>query len=819
MIPNLLSAIAWAVGVASFIYPLWFKPMLVLTDQFLYDRFDFVFGSFAVMCCGWVVVFNALPLAWFEYKQTLTNDVKGIGYGGWIVITTCVALFATVSDISQGHFSAYFLLWMILNIFAGMACWIAVIAFLHKNNSRTENKKEKKDLLERGVILTSLKQCIDSAPVDEGSFVIGLYGAWGSGKSFVTDLLKHQYEKQEDVIFLQFTASAFSSESAIIRGLYETIENGFPSNSAFLKRALCNYGRSLAECFKAPSIGSFFGSAGSFDQHKNELAKELRLADDKRIVVVVDDIDRLEESEARAVLRAVRNNLDLPRIVFIVSCDPDKVLSFYQGNAGQLEKILNCSLHLPMPTVAQILDYLRDPVVKVVTAATGSEDIAKGTMDLFSDVLAKGAFERVLTLRWAKLLVNQLETYPKDIMREVRPLDIILLEALRLFSPVAWSDISMNESLYLGTRQVFKFGVEAKERRKEELAELKQHLTNLVGGHHMNACFALMEELFPEVFAALKYDPISRFDEERARVEKRVANSECFEKYFFKAVLPNMVSDGHVEKLYKRWNSLGVDEAVEDMVTIFKESPLNKELFFQALLRNCSIASSSTAESMVLALSRLGLRWHDGSREQFGQAKNLFFDLLEKRCLDSDVAKIYMRCLREGTSLDFTAACIAELAIQPRYKKTAGLVDFNEAKKFGVDLLTRIFVKEGVDVFVQYPDSAVSLLRYWANEFYSVAGGKKAEVSNYIWSRINSCPQNLLMIANYLSGPGDHGYYISNMAIEFLDIDVAVVNIEGLITQGVYLGKELEKISSFRDACKQYLEKKDIVSPKNNNEK
>jgi len=61
----------------------------------------------------------------------------------------------------------------------------------------------KQDLLGRGKFIENLQKGIKSLPFDN-SFVFGLYGSWGEGKTSILNLLANKFVKNEDFLIINF---------------------------------------------------------------------------------------------------------------------------------------------------------------------------------------------------------------------------------------------------------------------------------------------------------------------------------------------------------------------------------------------------------------------------------------------------------------------------------------------------------------------------------------------------------------------------------------------------------------------------------------
>lgn len=93
------------------------------------------------------------------------------------------------------------------------------------------------------------------------------------------------------------------------------------------------------------------GRAGSVSAKKQRLEKEL-LKYDGRVVVIIDDIDRLPNDQVRMVFQLVASLAKLPKINYLLSFDEEVVtraLSEVQkcDGAEYLEKVVQVPVRLP----------------------------------------------------------------------------------------------------------------------------------------------------------------------------------------------------------------------------------------------------------------------------------------------------------------------------------------------------------------------------------------------------------------------------------------------------------------------------------------
>ncbi len=191
----------------------------------------------------------------------------------------------------------------------------------------------------------------------ENSLAIGINGKWGSGKSSMLNLIKDKI-KDKDVIEVDFNPWASNNPNSIIEDFFKVLQNALTPYHPSLTRSLMNYSNRIinansgivkeaVEAFVFAVNGS--NSAKELLDDINGALKEIG----KKLVIYIDDIDRLEESEITEVLRLIRNTANFHNTVYIVTYDRAYVVSALHkynshNNEFFLEKIFQLEISLPI---------------------------------------------------------------------------------------------------------------------------------------------------------------------------------------------------------------------------------------------------------------------------------------------------------------------------------------------------------------------------------------------------------------------------------------------------------------------------------------
>lgn len=163
------------------------------------------------------------------------------------------------------------------------------------------------------------------------------------------------------------------------------------------------------------------------------------------IVVVIDDIDRLTKAEVRMVVQLVKANADFPNLVYVLLFQKSIVadaLGEITCEAGQefLKKIVQVELEMPAPPEHNLRKFFEDQISPVLDRAVVRWDKDRWS-ELFDDVIWPWFSTPRDIKRFRGMLEFYLEAHVEDGALEVNPIDLILLEILRMFDPVAFEAV------------------------------------------------------------------------------------------------------------------------------------------------------------------------------------------------------------------------------------------------------------------------------------------------------------------------------------------------------------------------------------------
>lgn len=191
-----------------------------------------------------------------------------------------------------------------------------------------------------------------------GSFSVGIVGKWGSGKSiFIHRIISH-IKAKEDCIVIEFHPWRNHESSNLTKNFFETIREELGKIDSKLGLELRAYSGQLSKLDDNIYVKTIdfmlniiFGEA-SVDKLYNQINQSI-LKLKKKVIVVIDDLDRLEGNEMMEVIKLIRSSSNFKRMAFIVAYDKDYVVNQINsvrgvGNDDFLDKIFLTEFSLPI---------------------------------------------------------------------------------------------------------------------------------------------------------------------------------------------------------------------------------------------------------------------------------------------------------------------------------------------------------------------------------------------------------------------------------------------------------------------------------------
>lgn len=219
-------------------------------------------------------------------------------------------------------------------------------------------------------------------------------------------------------------------------------------------------------------LGSLFKSIMDRNEHlaeenrqsitdfKDDIAESLSKISDP-ILIIIDDIDRLQRHQILTIMQLVKSNADFENIVFLLlyskSVLEKKITDNTQTGHEYMEKIVQVEFKVPEPDFIVLRRYLIDHLDSILDKIKYNNFDQIFDNSYFTDVFYKQGLARYFTnLRSVYKFLNSFEfnllSQLENDYLEVNFVDFMVLETFRIFEPKLYSAIHVNRDLMLGRR-------------------------------------------------------------------------------------------------------------------------------------------------------------------------------------------------------------------------------------------------------------------------------------------------------------------------------------------------------------------------------
>jgi predicted KAP-like P-loop ATPase len=384
------------------------------------------------------------------------------------------------------------------------------------------------------------------APTD--GIVLAINGPWGSGKTSAANMVVEalsELEKSKDenyrVIPVRFNPWWFSQQEDLVKAFFAELSSSLEKDVS--ERVLQGL-RQVAHRLSASkdlviagldfipgggiakaAVGASFKKVGDLAGQQRslfQLREELRVAlrkEGKRILVIIDDVDRLPADELRQIFRLVKSVADLPNVIHLLIFDRDiakQALAENERGSEWHEKIVQASFDLPPVHPVDIHRLFLEGLERLV----GPINLPNRTR--WGNVFYAAIAPWLRTPRDAARLLNVLMVSWPAVAGDVDLADYVVLETIRLYEPRLHAFIRQSPEQLTGL-------VQSTQRAGQTLGE---KLLALVDASKQDHVKAAIQHLFPkleQVWSNHSYTP------EFANImnrERRVCIASRFPAYF-----------------------------------------------------------------------------------------------------------------------------------------------------------------------------------------------------------------------------------------------------------------------------------------------
>lgn len=280
------------------------------------------------------------------------------------------------------------------------------------------------------------------------SFSIGIRGVWGEGKSSFIFLLTKEFEKEsDDFIVLRYNPRHAKSRDLIQLEFFQLLYDELKQYDFRFSSSFNNYLKAI-NVIDSTSIFDFLkqGHDAVFDKEdeKSKINNALTRIN-KRVVIFIDDLDRLLDDEIIEVFKLIDGNASFNNMLFITAYDREyvnKILEKYKHGTGDfIDKFFTVEKSLPYVPKSAYTNYLIRQLKK---------NFKDNVIDEQYNYVAVFSEKNLRTLRDCKRFLNRFIDDYKEKSRGVDFIDFFLLALIEYCWREYYEEIREMKVLHVG---------------------------------------------------------------------------------------------------------------------------------------------------------------------------------------------------------------------------------------------------------------------------------------------------------------------------------------------------------------------------------
>lgn len=530
-------------------------------------------------------------------------------------------------------------------------------------------RKFEEDSLDRGDLVSHLSNLIVQDSIND-SCTIGLIGKWGCGKSSVINLIEERVNKltegQEKFLFIRFNPIDYSADAKGISKIFFDVlitnlkykHKNHPELVGSYKRNRWRVLGHLVNVFgnvskEVPDIQGVIDNlkllanaitnpadGDPVEVVRDKISKMLSKMKLK-LIVVIDDIDRLDAEEAIQILKLIRITANFQNVIYFLAYDEEILSNMINKELGPdyLEKFIQVPVRLPEIDTLTIQEMLYSRFI------TSMAECAFEPNE-YTAVACKSI--QISTIRDLHILMNKYRIKIKLCSRDVSPEDLLVLTFIEMKDLALYNWIYENRLLLCDTGKTF-----VKEVSQAFVSPLDPSIEK---PEMKNGTEKAVEFLYPHLFESF----IKSGSEGLRKYQIRFRLS-C-DVYFLLKVPSTAVSNKVLDCILKSKNrvntfcnilsekiKLGVEaynSFLTKMIERFDEFHYQDKIFFaRALLFDDKLIDPELAERFSLDVSLQPPTWE------------ALLDIIFKELTESDIETVFRDHLPDGKpyalALDF----------------------------------------------------------------------------------------------------------------------------------------------------------------------
>lgn len=495
--------------------------------------------------------------------------------------------------------------------------------------------KLEEDGLNRGSFAESLAKTLVQYSFPS-SLTIGLYGEWGSGKTSLLNMVFENVERIDDgVVVLRFNPWLCSDPKQLVTQFFKQMATAIKLKKRAADKAwelIDQYADILGATSVIPVAGEIVAAftkvltkkaeeetkerTNDLQESKNQIIKKLK--DEKiKIIVSIDDIDRLSEEEIVAVFQLVKSLADFPNTIYVLAFDYDVVvraLGKVQHGDGKeyLEKIVQVPFEIPVPNIDDIHEALFSKLNGIL-GDIPEEDWDKET---WAELFQQGIKNYIRSIRDVIRYTNVFSLKYELLKNETSAADLLGLTCLQVFEPTVYSKLPSYKDILCGEKRSFSH------ERQKEMEEKVECAINRIAPDDgsvtdLEATKNILGTLFPGIKTNMgwSYGVGRGYSRRDSLIRNSIAAPECFDRYFALTLENGAIPTATVRRMVFESSE---SELAEEIMQIYRDGKIVRLLEAIEVYAGAGDGRSIDAERAAIIIKVLSCNWSSFEVEDEG---------------------------------------------------------------------------------------------------------------------------------------------------------------------------------------------------------
>lgn len=264
---------------------------------------------------------------------------------------------------------------------------------------------------------------------------IGINARWGDGKSSFINLMEEKFLQNKDSFIVIRFNPRHSTNDTIQSEFFENLYSELSKYDSRFKSSFNDYLRAIDVMADNKYLSALFQTSTLFNRNNeksriNRAIKRLK----KRIIVIIEDLDRLTGDEIVEVFKLIDGNADFDNLIFISAYDKGRINSLLESTDVRTafsDKFFTWERPLPLRSSQLLLDFL---IANLTSGLTFKDEELE---EINSSIVANCSFFTfyLKNLRDVKRYINLVKPSLNRIYKEVNIRNFLLIELVRYRYP------------------------------------------------------------------------------------------------------------------------------------------------------------------------------------------------------------------------------------------------------------------------------------------------------------------------------------------------------------------------------------------------